>query len=521
VVKSFYSKLKIFLKIKNISREQSMRLLTWRLLTKLFVFISLIFSQAFANQSLAQNLQNLPLSHSEIESQFKAQFKAQLLGNSGTNLDNNDLIEEGRFGNLENLKLLNEPEVLAPGNNQAPTFEIAPEIRTLRVGEQKQIRFSFSDAENDAYFGGVVALNTKIELDPGRKPKKQLASEATIKIDVLNSGNPSIILWNISAQNPGVAIFFVSTAEIFANTEGGIFKLSSGRIKFVAYAFRVIGDNDESVAPTFLNKFEDTTLKLQENINLTFAAKSAENKPLTYNFLYLAYASRLVKGRFFGNNAQLKAIDPGQGVFIAFVADGLKADIQTFIVTVADPKAPPPLERKLKIRALSSKALILANKQEPLDIYGDEFSLSTQVILKTSSQEQQIPVQFISDTNLRILLPTNLKEKATLQLIDNGQVATIDFQPLAPVVIDIKRIPNFFNNIFRLKLLGAGLGRGVKVFADGQELNILEERTFRSSIVDQITLTLPTEFRDQNSVDIKLVGATGLESPVITVPLKK
>lgn len=483
-----------------------MRLLTWNLLTKLFILISFIFFSPFISQTYAQNF---PIIESEIESQFKT----QLFGNN-----NDNLVEETRFGNLDKL---NEPIALAPQDNQAPTFVIAPEVRTLRVGEQKQFTFSFSDAENDAYFGGVVALNTKIELDPGRKPKKQIAREATIKIDVLNSGNPSVVLWNISAQNPGVAIFFVSIAEIFASTEGGVFKLSSGRIKFIAYAFRVVGANDDSVAPIFLNQFTDTRLKLGERINLTFAAKSNENRPLTYNFLYLAYASRLVRGRFFGNNAQLKAIEPGQGVFITFASDGLKADVQTFMVTVDDPKDPPPLEPKLKVRALSSKALVLASKEQPLDIYGDEFSIATQVILKTDTLEQQLPVQFINSNNLKVLLPTSLKEKAILKLIDGNQETTTDFQPLAPVVIDIKRIRNFSNNIFRLKLLGAELSRGIKVFANGKELNILDERTFRSSIVDQITLTLPVELRSESSIDIKLVGSTGLESPTITIPLTK
>ncbi|MBI4850937.1 MAG: hypothetical protein HY819_03825 [Acidobacteria bacterium] len=488
-----------------------MKLLTWRLLTKLFI-LSILFFSPFIKETLAQSL---PISQAEIESQFKA----QLFGNNDINNgDSDSLIQETRFGNLEQL---NEPKALAPQDNQAPTFIIAPEIKTLRVGEQKQFTFSFSDAENDAYFGGVVALNTKIELDPGRKPKKQLAREAAINIDVLNSGDASVVLWNITAQNPGVAIFFVSIAELFASNEGGVFKLSSGRIKFVAYAFRVVGENDDSLAPAFLNQFNDTTLKLSERVNLTFAAKSAENRPLTYNFLYLAYASRLIRGRFFGNNAQIKAIDPGQGVFIAFVSDGLKADIQTFIVTVADPKAPPPLEPKLKIRALSTSALVLANKQQPLDIYGDEFSIATQVILKTGSQEQQLPVQFISNNNLRVSMPLNLKEKATLQLFDNNQTTSFDFVPLAPVVVDIKRIRNSSDNVFRLRLLGAEIGRGIKVFANGKELKILDDRTFRSSIVDQIVVILPTELRTQNSIDLKFQGSTGLESPLIRVPLAK
>ncbi len=490
-----------------------MKLLFCRLLTKTFIFISIMAFPTFINQIMAQSL---PISQAELESQFKSQFKTQLFGNEAT-----DLIQETRFGNLEQLNGSNEPNALA-ADNQAPTFEIAPEIRTLRVGEQKQFRFSFGDAENDAYFGGVVALNTKIELDPGRKPRKQLAREAAVNIDVLNSGNPSVILWNITAQNPGVAIFFVSIAEIFSSTEGGVFKLSSGRIKFVAYAFRVIGDNDSSLAPSFLNKFSDTTLKLKERVNLTFAAQSPENRPLTYSFLYLAYASRLVNGRFFGNNAQLKAIQPGQGVFIAFVADGLKADIQTFIVTVADPEAPPPpQEPKLSVRVLSNSALVLNNKQQPLDIYGDNFSIATQVMLKANSQEQQLPVQFISSTNLKVLLPENLKQKATLQLIDNNQFASIDFQPLAPVVIDIKRIRNLSNNVSRLRLLGAQLGRGVKVFANGKELSILDDRTFRSSIVDQIVVMLPAELRNKSSIELKLIGNSGLESPVIAVPLDK
>lgn len=491
-----------------------MKLLSCRLLVKLFVLISIVIFPVFINQTLAQNLS---ISQAELETQFKA----QLFGNKA---DSDDLLQEARFGNLEQLNQINkinQPNALALENNQAPTFTIAPEIRTLHVGELKQFRFSFSDAENDAYFGGVVALNTKIELDPGRKPRKQLAREATVKIDVLNSGDSSVILWNITAQNPGVAIFFVSIAEIFASTENGVFKLSSGRIKFVAYAFRVIGTNDDSLAPSLLNKFSDTTLKLKERINLTFAAQSPENRPLTYSFLYLAYASRLVNGRFFGNNAQIKAIQPGQGVFIAFVSDGLKADLQTFIVTVADPQAPPPTTLKLTARALSSSTPVSENKPSSIDIYGDNFSIATQVVLKTSSQEQQLPVQFISNSNLKVLLPENLKEKATLQLIDNNQVSSIDIQPLAPVVIDIKRIRNFSNNIFRLKLLGAKLGRGVKVFANGKELSILDERTFRSPIVDQITVIVPVELRNESNIKLNLVGNNGLESPIVAVPFTK
>lgn len=477
-------------------------------LIKLFYLAILPF--IFVSQTLAQNSANLPISQAELE----AQFQTQLFGNGVS-----ELIKETRFGNLEKLNLDQTSIQPLLGDNQAPTFEISPEIRTLRVGEQKLFNFTFSDEENDPYFGGVIALNTRIELDAGRKPRKQIAREAPIIIDVLASPNPAIVNWNITAQNPGVAIFFVSIAEIFSSNEGGIFRLFAGRIKFIAYAFRVVGDNDDTLPPTFVNKLEDIKLQLKEKTQLFFVAESPENRPLTYNFLYLAYASRLIRGRFFGNNAEIKAIDPGRGVFIAFASDGRKADLQTFIVTVADPK--DPVETEFKVRTLASPAMVMSNKSQSLDVYGNNFTLSTQVILKTPSRQEQVPVQFISDTNLRILLPTDLKEKATLEFIDNGQRASTTFQPLAPVVIDIKRVKNNFNKFFKLKLLGENLGRGVKVTINGKPLNILEDRTFRSSIVDQITVLIPVEFREDPNIALKLIGTTGLESSTILVPLTK
>lgn len=472
-------------------------------LTKLFCLVCFTLLVIFSIQTLAQTQ---PISESELEKQFQS----QLFGNS-----NVEMVKETRFGNLDKL---NEPSTLSAQDNQAPTFVIAPEIKTLRVGEQKLFNFSFSDAENDPYFGGVVALNTRVQLDPGQKTRKELAKEAAIKIDVLPSKDSSIIVWNITAQNPGVAIFFVSIAEIFASNDSGMFKLSSGRIKYVAYAFRVVGENDDIAPPTFLNKAKDMSLRLKERVELTFAANSPEGRPLTYSFLYLAYASRLVNGQFFGNNAQLKAIDPGQGVFIAFAVDGQKADLQTFLVNVIDPKASP--ETKLKVRALSTSATVLINKPQQLDIYGDNFSPASQIILKTNTDQQLLPVEFISSTNLRTILPTNLKDTATLQVIDAAQTASINFQALAPVVIDTKRISNTSKTIYRLRFLGRELGRGVKVFAGDKELKILEERTFRSPIVDQITVVLPLELRNQSSVELKFIGATGLESPMLVVPLK-
>lgn len=477
-------------------------------LIKLFYLAILPF--IFVSQTLAQNSANLPISQVELE----AQFQTQLFGSGAS-----ELTKETRFGNLEKLNLDKTSIQPLLGDNQAPTFEIAPEIRTLRVGEQKLFNFSFSDEENDPYFGGVIALNTRIELDAGRKPKKQIAREAPIIIDVLGSPDPSIVNWNITGQNPGVAIFFVSIAEIFSTNEGGVFRLFAGRIKFVAYAFRVIGDNDDTLPPTFVNKLEDIKLQLKEKAKLFFVAESPENRPLTYNFLYLAYASRLVNGRFFGNNAEIKAIDPGRGVFIAFASDGRKADLQTFIVTVADPK--DPVETELKVRTLAEAVKVISNKSQGLDVYGENFSLSTQVMLKSPSRQEQVPVQFISKTNLRILLPTDLKEKITLQFIDNGQTASTTFQPLAPVAIDIKRVKNNSNKFFKLKLLGVDLARGVKVTANGKFLNILEDRNFRSSIVDQITVLIPVELREDPNIELKLVGTTGLESSTILVPLTK
>ncbi len=471
-------------------------------LTKFFCLVCFTLFAIFSNQILAQTL---PISPSELETQFQT----QLFGNLDV-----ETIKETRFGNLDKLNNIN---ALSSQDNQAPTFVIAPEVKTLKVGEQKLFNFAFSDAENDPYFGGVVALNTRVELDPGHKTRKQRAQEAAIKIDVLPSKDSSIIVWNITAQNPGVAIFFVSIAEIFSSNEGGVFKLSSGRIKYVAYAFRVIEGNDDTMPPVFLNKAKDLTLKLKERVELTFAAQSPEGRPLNYSFLYLAYASRLVNGRFFGNNAQLKAIEPGQGVFIAFVVDGRKADLQTFIVTVTDPKTPPEIQ--LKVRALSTSATVLTDKPKQLDIYGDNFASNNQITLKTAAGIQPLPVEFISSTNLRTILPTNLTGINSLEVTDGTQTANIEFQALAPVIIDLKRIRNESKTIYRLRLLGRDLGRGAKVFANGKKLSILKDRIFLSPLVDQIVVTLPLELRSQPKIEFKIIGETGLESPTLVVPL--
>jgi hypothetical protein len=389
----------------------------------------------------------------------------------------------------------------------------------MRVGESTTVRFSFSDPEKDPYFAGVVAVTPRVKLEGPPETPKQVAKRASVKINVLQPDDPSVIVWEITAQNPGVAIFFVSIAEIFATTENGMFKLISGQLKYVAYAVRVVGNDEAASAPTFLSRFNDTKLQLKERMQLTLVAESTEQRPLTYGFLFLAYASRLVKGIFADNLAMLKAIDPGKGVFITYVTDGNKADVQSFLISVADPKE--PVGSTLKLRALSATGLVNTGENIPLDLYGDNFSNSAQVLLRTETGEQPLPTTFLTSSMLRVEIPTNLQGNLALSVEDRGDSSNeLSFANLPPIITGIRRLRDEQGKVSQLRILGLGIGPRSSAMVNGRMLKVIKERSVKTKLGGQVVISLPRSLRQGADVELRLSNIAGLFSDAVRVSLK-
>jgi hypothetical protein len=435
-------------------------------------------------------------------------------------IEGNDILaREERTGNLDRLGAQVLPLAGSAGN-QPPEFTISPETRTIRVGERVTFRFAFGDPENDPYFAGVIAVTPRVKLERLFETRKEGQRAASVKIDVLAPDNPATVVWNVTAQNPGVAVFFVSIAELFVDNTGGNLKLSSGKISHVAYVLRVIGDNDEGSAPVFLDRLNDMRLRIGERVGLTFSAESAEGRPLSYGFLFLAYASRLVRGKIGLNLLDLKAIEPGQGLFVAYVTDGRKADIQTFLITVADPADPP--ESKFKLRALSANGMVGRAKPAQLDLYGENFTAASQVVMSTPEGEQFLPAEFVSPTNLKIDLPTTLRGPADFRVQDGANRSeSIPFRVLRPVITDIKRVRNDSGAVGSIRIFGLGVGSKVKVTANGEELKLIKERSVKTRFGDQVVVALPSRLRREQSLELRLTNDAGIETTPIILPLNK
>jgi hypothetical protein len=434
-------------------------------------------------------------------------------------LENTDVLaREERIGNMERLKT---PVLPLAGENQPPTLNISPETRTIRVGQQVTFRFAFGDPENDPYFAGVIAVTPRLRLERLNETRKQSQRAASIKIDVLTPDDPATVVWNITAQNPGVAVFFVSIAELFASQEDGNLKFSSGKISHVAYILRVVGDTDEGSTPQFIDRLGDIRLRLKERTSLAFAAQSSEGRPLTYGFLFLAYASRLVSGRIGLNLLDLKAVDPGKGIFVAYVTDGRKADIQTFMISVIDP-AKEPVESTLKLRTLSANAAAVRTKPIKLDLYGENFTPSSQVILSTADGEQRLAASLVSPTDLHVELPPTLRDIVSLRVVDgDSSTDKIPFRILRPVITDLKRARNDRGVVEKIRIFGLGVGRKVRVTANGEELEQLKDNSVHTKFGDQVVVVLPSRLRGEQSIELRLTNDAGLESFPINLPLIK
>ncbi|MEW6732162.1 MAG: hypothetical protein AB1489_12610 [Acidobacteriota bacterium] len=440
-------------------------------------------------------------------------------------IGNSDVLaREERTGNLAKLTAEGTTARLNMADNQPPNFTISPETRTMRVGERIIFNFAFGDPERDPYFAGVIAVTPSIKLEGTPEKPKQAQRRAAVKINVLTPNDPSVVVWEVTAQTPGVAVFFVSIAELFSTIENGQLKLFSGQITHVVYTLRVIGDKEDSSAPpTFINRLSDLNLRLGERMQMTFAAESPEKRPIVYSFLFLAYASRLVNGRFGANIANLRAIEPGRGIMVAYATDGNKADLQSFLVSVTDPKSPP--ETALKLRALSANALIGRGRAVTLDLYGNNFTAASQVIMATLAGEERLPTNFISDTLLRVTLPIEFRDMATLR-VEDGTVSTasLSFHLFGPIITEIKRLRNEAGKVNELRLLGLGLNAKVQVTANGQLLKVIKERTIHTKLLDRLIVALPSQLRQQERIEIRLQSNFS-EGPVlagtpIILPLK-
>jgi len=434
-------------------------------------------------------------------------------------LENSDVLaREERIGNIERLE---RPVLPLVGENQAPTFNISPETRTIRVGQQVTFRFAFGEPENDPYFAGVIAVTPRLRLERLDETRKESQRAASIKIDVLAPDNPSIVVWNITAQNPGVAVFFISIAELIATREGGDLKLSSGKVSYIAYVLRVVGETDEGTTPEFTDRQSDIRLRLKERTSLAFAAQSPEGRPLTYGFLFLAYASRLVSGRIGLNLLDLKAIDPGKGIFVAYVTDGRKADIQTFLISVIDP-ATEPVESTLKLRTLSANSAVGRTKPIKLDLYGENFTPSSQVLLTTANGEQQLSSTLVSSTDLQVELPNTLRDIISLRVVDgDSSTDKIPFRILRPVIADLKRVRNDRGVVEKIRIFGLGVGSKVRLTANGEELEQLKDKNVHTKFGDQVVFALPARLRGEQSIELRLTNDAGLETFPIILPLVK
>lgn len=427
------------------------------------------------------------------------------------------IAREERYGNMERL---GQAKVSSAAPNSPPIFEITPQTRTIKVGEQITFRFAFRDPDNDPYFGGVVASTPRIKLENAPEKRKEALRAAPVLIDVLVPDDPSVIVWNITGQNPGTAIFFISIAEIFASNENGNFKLTSGQLTHTAYVFRVIGDEEDAPGPSFVDRQGDMNLRLKERVRLTFAAASPDNRPLSYGFLFLTYATRLVRGRIGPNMLDLKAIEPGKGLFVAYVTDGRKADVQTFLLTVPDPMDPSPPE--LKLRSLSANAAVGKGKPISLDLYGENFTAASQAVLKTAAGEERLSTSFLSQTNLKIELPASFNGEASL-LVEDGTIQSnsIGFRGLGPILTDVKLVRNNRDAVTRIRIIGLGLGRKPLATADGEMLKLVPEKTDTSRFGDFIVVKVPSRLRDRERLELRFTSDSGLESLPLILPLKK
>lgn len=401
--------------------------------------------------------------------------------------------------------------------NAPPAFDITPdELPTMRVGEKIKISFTFYDPDSDPYFAGVIAVTPRVKLEQGRETPRQAARAASVRIEVLPTADNSVVNWEVTAQNPGTAVFFISISEIFTVREGSQVRLVSGKITHREFALRVLNPDEPDVtrpSPFFLDPQPDLRLRLKERTRLVFAADTLEHRPITYGLLYLAYASSLVRALIGPNSVELKAIAPGRGLFVVYVTDGRETAIETFFVDVMRLEDPP--DAKPTLRALSASGVAVSSRPIKIQVYGEQLGATAEVVVRADKIERKLQAQRNKNRVMEFQMPADLR--GLLSVSVTGLSGEIAFRFHAPLIVEVKRLRNESGDIVGLRLIGYGLGRSALVEADGVELK--QNRAEYGEFGDKLVVDLPQQLRSRASLELVITTRTGVRGIPWRVPL--
>jgi hypothetical protein len=380
-----------------------------------------------------------------------------------------------RYGNLTPAQVLAKEERFVGANsetaishlenrlaNHPPEFTITPDVRRLTVGSQITLQIRFRDPDNDAFLGAAIAANARLDFEATPLRPQQQDRLAPVKIDLLPSPDPTLLIWQITAQQPGTAIMFISISELFTITlPNGQIRLRSGEIRQTAYALQVVdlqmnsAELDPRLAPRLQDPLPDIKLQVAERTQITLTALSPASRPLHYGMLFLAFASRLLEGRFAGAIARTQAVEPGQGIFVAYATDGLQTDVRTFRYQVVEPQQvnvsnpdnldPHNLDPPPQLRGLSANAIIDRNRT--LLLYGERFTANTLVTLQTVALDGSLgsawllPAKLLTSQQLQITVPATIDGQALsglmrVQIKSMANHAATDLAAAELVVVD-------------------------------------------------------------------------------------
>lgn len=407
----------------------------------------------------------------------------------------------------------------AEAENAPPAFDISPaQPPTLRVGEKLKISFAFYDPDSDPYFAGVIAVTPRIKLEQGRETPRQAARAASVRIEVLPTADNAIVNWEVTAQNPGTAVFFISISEVFTVREGSQVRLVSGKITHREFALRVLSPDEPDVvrpAPFFLDAQRDLRLRLKERARLVFAADTPERRPIAYGLLYLAYASSLVRAKIGPNSLEMKAIDPGKGLFVVYVTDGRETAIETFFVEVLRLEDPPDPQPAL--RALSTNAAPVSDKPLKVQVYGEQLGATAEVVVRADGVERRLQAQRNKERVMEFQMPQDLR--GLLSVSVTGLNGELPFRFQAPLLVEVKRIRNERGSIVGLRLIGYGLGRNATVEANGVQLKQNSEAAEYGEFGDKLIVDLPKELRGHTLLELVVTNKAGVKGIPWRIPL--
>ncbi|MCS6884114.1 MAG: hypothetical protein RMM17_13300 [Acidobacteriota bacterium] len=403
----------------------------------------------------------------------------------------------------------------SPQNNSPPNFEITPPPPpTLRKGEKIRLSFAFYDPDRDAYFAAVIAVTPRIKLEPGREKPRQIARAASLRIDILPTIDNSIVNWELTAQNPGTAVFFVSIAELFTVRDGDQVRLISGKISHREFAIRVLDTNEPDTPvpkPQFLDPVTDLRLALKERVRIVFAADTLEHRPLSYGILYLAYASRLIRPFIGPNSIELKAVEAGRGLFVLYVTDGRETAIQSFFVEVFKPEDTPVLLPTLRLLSKDG----VPTSSSTIQIYGEQLGSIAQILIRTEDGKQ---LQVTAEQKKALQFELPALPPGLLEISVAGAVGSRKLRVHAPLIAEAKRLRNTIGEVTGLRLIGYGFGRGATVSADGL---VLKRRKAESTeFADKLVVDLPKELALRDKIEIVVTTKDGIRGLPWQLPLR-